>query len=109
MPGRWGLWGFNGLVVVELAGSRVTVRCRPWFLGRLLGVVPLTAEPGSGLTAATARVRLGWGWSIAFKLPGGQEYLFITTEYRKDQILSWLTATGFRDIRLDRRDSRPAW
>jgi hypothetical protein len=70
LPGRWGLWGVQGLAVVEMAGARVTVRVRPGVLGRLMGVVPLVAEPGSGLKVTTRRVRLGWGWFIDFQLPG---------------------------------------
>jgi hypothetical protein len=78
-----------------MAGARVTVRVRPSVLGRLIGVVPLVAEPGSGLKVTTRRVRLGWGWFIDFQLPGEREYSFITTRASRDDILSRLNAVGF--------------
>jgi hypothetical protein len=96
LPGRFGLWGVAGpLVVVEVAGSRVTVRLRPKFLARLMGVAPLIAEPGSGLTVTTSRVRAGWGWFIRFQLPGERHYSFQTTTNRKDEVLSCLADFGF--------------
>lgn len=96
VPGHFGLWGISGpLVVVEVAGSRVTVRLRPKFLARLLGVAPLIAELGSGLTVTATRVRAGWGWYIRFRLPGERHYSFLTTTARKEEVLSCLADAGF--------------
>ena len=96
VPGRFGLWGIGGpFVVVEMAGPRVTVRLRPRFLARLLGVAPLIAEPGRGLMVTTAKVRAGWGWFIEFRLPGELQYSVITTTARKDEVLSFLAGVGF--------------
>ena len=98
LPGRLGQWGVNGLAVVEIDQAQVTVRMSPGFLGRLLGVVPLVAVPGDGLAVTVTPVRLGWGWFIEFQLPGGQKYSFITTEARRDEILSCLSAGGFNPL-----------
>lgn len=96
VPGHFGLWGISGpLVVVEVAGSRITVRLRPKFLTRLLGVAPLIAELGSGLTVTATRVRAGWGWYIRFRLPGERHYSFLTTTARKEEVLSCLADVGF--------------
>ena len=103
LPGHFGLWGVTGpLVVVEIAGSRLTLRLRPKFLARLLGVAPLTTEPGSGLRVATARVRAGWGWFVRFQLPGERCYSFQTTATRKDEILVCLADAGY-DVPMPER------
>lgn len=94
VPGRFGAWGFSGpVVVVEIAGSRVTVRLRPKFLASGLGVAPLIAEPSSGLAITTRRVRMGWGWLIDFRLPGGRLYSLIIN--KPGQVLSCLSEAGF--------------
>ncbi len=94
LPGHFGTWGISGpLVIVEVAGPRVTVRLRPSFLARLLGVAPLTAEPDSGLTVTAKRALSPWGWFIEFRLPGGRPYSFQTT--RQDEVLSCLADAGF--------------
>jgi hypothetical protein len=96
VPGHFGLWGIGGpFIVVEVAGPRVTVRLRPKFLARLLGVAPLIAEPGRGLTVTTSKVRAGWGWFIEFQRPGERQHSFMTTTARKDEVLSFLAEVGF--------------
>lgn len=96
VPGHFGLWGITGpFIVVEMAGSRLTVRLRPRLLARLLGVVPLIAEPDSGLTVTTARVRTAWWWFIRFQLPGERHYSVETTAARKEEMLSCLADAGF--------------
>jgi hypothetical protein len=96
MPGHFGLWGIGGpLIVVEISGPRVSVRLRPNFLAKLLGVAPLVAEPGSGLVVTTAQVRMGWGWYLRFRLPGERNYSFMTTAAKKNEMLSCLAEAGF--------------
>lgn len=93
LPGHFGEWGASVPgVVLEVAGSRLTVRLRPKFLARLMGVAPLNAEPGSGLTVTATR-RRSWGWLIEFQLPGERPYYFQTTKL--DEVLSCLADAGF--------------
>jgi hypothetical protein len=66
---------------------------RPRFLARLLGIAPLTAEPGSGLTVTAKRALEPWGWFVEFRLPGGRLYSFQTT--RQGAVLSCLADAGF--------------
>ena len=54
-------------MVVEVAGSRLTVRLRPKFLARLIGVTPLIAETGSGLAVTVTRALVGSG--MVHKIP----------------------------------------
>jgi hypothetical protein len=90
------LWGVSGpFIVAEVSRSRVTVRLRPKFLARLFGAAPLIAEPGSGLTVTTAKVRAGWGWFVEFQLPGEGRYSLMITATKKDEILSCLADVGF--------------
>jgi hypothetical protein len=95
LPGRFGLWSVSGLLVLELSGSQVTVRLRPKFLARLMGVVPLTAEPGSGLTITVSPGMRPWGWYLRFQLPDEERYSFQVGSTRKDEVLSCLTDAGF--------------
>jgi hypothetical protein len=97
VPGHLGIWGASGpLVVMEVAGLWVTVRSRPKFLAWLAGVVPLVAEPGSGLVVAAQRGTWGWGWFIDFRLPGGRPYRLWTRSREEAQsVLSWLADAGF--------------
>lgn len=96
VPGRFGQWGISGpLITVEVTGPRVAVRLRPEFLARFLGVAPLIAEPGTGLTVSTSKVRAGWGWFIRFQMPGELHYSFMTTAAGKNAILSCLADAGF--------------
>lgn len=95
LPGRFGLWGVSGLVVLEVSGSQVTVRLRPKFLARLMGVVPLTAEPGSGLMITVSQGMRPWGSYIEFQLPGGQRYSFQVGATRKGEVLPYLADAGF--------------
>jgi hypothetical protein len=94
LPGRFGDWGATSPgVVLELAGSRLTLRLRPRFLARLMGIVPLTAEPGSGLTATATKRRGAWGWFIEFRMPGVNPYYFQTLKV--DEVFSCMTDAGF--------------
>jgi hypothetical protein len=95
LPGRFGLWGVSGLVVLEVSGSQVTVRLRPKFLARLMGVAPLCAEPGSGLIITVSRGLRPWGWYIEFQLPGVLRYSFQAGAARKGEVLSCLADVGF--------------
>ncbi len=102
VPGHFGSWGVTGpLVVVKVADSRVTVRLRPKFLARLMGVAPLIADSGSGLMVTTSRAMKPWGWLIEFRLPGERPYSFQTT--RLDEVLSSLEEAGFE---VPARESR---
>jgi hypothetical protein len=95
LPGRFGLWGVSGLVVLEVSRSQVTVRLRPKFLARLMGVVPLTAEPGSGLIISVSKGMRPWGWYIEFQLPDERRYSFQVGAIRKGEVLSCLADAGF--------------
>ena len=97
VPGQLGIWNVSGpLVVIEVAGSRVTVRLRPKFLARLVGVAPLIAESGNGLTITTQQGTWGWGWLIEFRLPAGQPYrLWTRSPEQAHSVLSWLADAGF--------------
>jgi hypothetical protein len=105
LPGRGGLWGLSGpFVVVEVAGSRVTVRLQPRFFARLLGVEALIADPSSGLTVTTRPVRMGFGRFIDFQLPDGRPYSLITN--RSNEVLSCLAEEGFQIPVADSRRGR---
>jgi hypothetical protein len=80
---------------MEVSGPQVTVRLHPKSLARVLGVAPLVAGPGSGLTVTTARVRAAWWWFIEFQLPGERQYSFEVTAATRDAILSCLAEAGF--------------
>lgn len=96
VPGRWGMWGAMGpFVVVEISKGNVAVRMRPNFLARLLSVVPLIADPGSGLIVTTAPVRGAWWWFVRFQLPGERRFSFEVTVAQRDEILSSLGDAGF--------------
>lgn len=84
------------LLVVEVSGSRLTVRLIPKFHARLLGVAPLIAEPGSGLTVTTKRGELGWGQSIYFQLPRQAPYRVWTGRQEAQAMLSCLADAGFK-------------
>jgi hypothetical protein len=95
LPGRFGEWGASvPAVVLEVAESRLTVRLRPKFLARLLGIAPLVSGPGSGLSITASR-RRSWGWLIEFRRPDGLSYYFQTTAASKDAVLSCLAEAGF--------------
>jgi len=82
-------------VVVEVAGSQVTVRLRPKFLARLLAVAPLIAEPGNGLTVTVKQGR-PWGWYIEFQLSDRPPYSFMAESRGEAQwVLSCLEDAGF--------------
>jgi hypothetical protein len=84
------------LIVMEVAGSRLTVRLRPKFLARLSGVAPLIAEPGSGLTVTTRQAWLGWGRYIYFRLPGWRPYRLWTPSREQARLMLWCLAdAGF--------------
>ena len=95
LPGRFGLWGVSGLVVLEVSESQVTLRLRPKFLARLMGVAPLCAQPGSGLVITISRGLRPWGWYIEFQLPGALRYSFQVGATRKGEVLSSLANAGF--------------
>lgn len=92
---NFGLWGISGpAIVVEAAGPQVTVRLRPKFFARLLGVAPLIAEPGWGLTITTSKVRAGWGWFVDFQFSGQLQYSLMTTTAKKDAAAELSARTG---------------
>jgi hypothetical protein len=94
LPGHFGDWGATSPgVVLELVGSGLTLRLRPRFLARLMGVAPLTAEPSSGLTVTATKRRGSWGWFIEFRLPGDKPYVFQTLKV--DEVLSCMAQAGF--------------
>lgn len=92
------------LLVMEVAGWRLTVRLTPGLFARLTGVAPLIAEPGSGLTVATKQGELGLGQYIYFRLPGGRRYRLWTPSRQVAQsMLSCLAAAGFEVPIIGRR------
>ena len=93
LPGHFGEWyiGSPG-VVLEMAGSELTVRVRPRFFARLVGVAPLNVKPGSGLTVTATR-RRNWGWLIEFRVPGERRYRFQTVKV--DELFSCMAEAGF--------------
>lgn len=84
------------LLLVEVAGPWVTVRLRPRFLARLVGVAPLIAGPGSGLTVTTKQGELGLGRYIYLRLPGERPYrLWTPSRQQAQSMLSCLADAGF--------------
>ena len=96
VPGRFGMWGVKSrLIVVELAGSRLTVRLRPGLIARLFGVAPLVAEPGTGLTITPTLARGGTGRFVWFRLPDERRYAFCATPEDQEDIATCLADAGF--------------
>jgi hypothetical protein len=58
-----------------------------------MGIAPLTAEPGSGLTATATKRRGAWGWFIEFRIPGVNPYYFQTLKV--DEVFLCMAEAGF--------------
>jgi hypothetical protein len=94
LPGRLGDWEATvPLVVLEIAGSRLTLRLRPKFLAKLTGVDPLAAEASGKIEILP--VRPSWRLpGIEFRVPGRASYYFRARN--RDEILSQLAGAGFK-------------
>jgi hypothetical protein len=92
MPARLGYCNASsGLVVLEVAGSRLSLRLRPMFMAKLLGVNPLEAVSGDGIVISPGRSL--WLRGIEFQRPGIRPYYFWTGS--SAEIFSRLSDAGF--------------
>jgi hypothetical protein len=80
------------LVVLELIGSRLTLRFRPALLAKFLGIETLTAIPDDKLRIFLIQNDRTWK-GIEFRLPERSSFLFYTPH--REQVLETLTRAGF--------------
>jgi hypothetical protein len=80
------------LVVLELNGSRLTLRFRPGLLARFLGIETLTAVPDDKPRIFLIQNDRTWK-GIEFGLPGRSSFRFYTRH--RERVLETLTRAGF--------------
>ena len=80
------------LVVLDITGSRLTLRFRPALLARFLGIETLTAVPDDNLRIFPIQNDRTWK-GIDFRLPERSSFRFYTSH--REQVLETLTRAGF--------------
>ena len=93
------------LVIVELAGSQLTVRARPTFIVRLLGIKTLTAAADDGLQVFPVRNNATYQ-GIEFRPQKKSSFYFYTS--RRGAVLAALADAGFAVSHEPGRE-RPVW
>jgi hypothetical protein len=80
------------LAVLELTGSRLTLRLRPALLAKFLGIETLTAIPDGSLHIFLIQNDRTWK-GIEFRLPERSSFRFYTPH--REQVLEALARAGF--------------
>ena len=93
------------LVIVELAGTRLTVRVRPALVARLAGARTLAAAAGKGVQIFPVRSGATYQ-GIEFR-PAMRSSFYFFTRHRGD-LLAALANAGFT-VSEDQGQERPVW